>query len=496
MVTWLNKLRVTLFDSDGQLLRDEHILHDERFWFDGIDPFEPSSAHKLQSFDTRGLRNLMFQTISISTQVATQANRNKRAALSTASAPATRPKAAYLTIGKTLGLAQDGASRPRTQEAFNVDVAGKRLSLTQTFTGGESPVRSYLNDVRVPNVWAAELKELAASYLRQAEDEHTSAIQQDYEKQLPELSEEFEGWEEEDNGRSGSRTPAQVETMLAEEDVGLQATDADEEHVLGQQVGGGGVEHEDAAMILRSELFDDGEVVGDISKLHKLHEIIYGRAETPADIAGLRSRLGLGIQQETAGGIACPGAFMAHQAVWEKSDRFPRVGKPTKREWERFKAARFKEREVIYNRMRNKHKKADTDYFDNDSFQHLRECKSFAEREQEKEDRRQQTAMSHSENVRAKNQAIVKKLAEISEVLAGSYKGIYHGAKPGNMSVSSAVRNLEGIEEGDAEPNIDVSKVVEKRLVRMGMTTPQNPGHSSRLVWSGHEQRRSRPVRV
>jgi hypothetical protein len=35
---WLNKLRVTLFDRDGAFLSDDHIVHDKRFWFDGIDP--------------------------------------------------------------------------------------------------------------------------------------------------------------------------------------------------------------------------------------------------------------------------------------------------------------------------------------------------------------------------------------------------------------------------------------------------------------------------
>ena len=513
MVTWLNKLRVTLFDNEGQLLRDEHIMHDERFWFDGIDPLGPSMAQKLQSIDSRGVRNVMFQAIS--DQVAAQSSRNKRSALSAAATSATRPKAGYHSIGKNLGQAQDGAKRPRTQETFNVNVGGKRLSLTQTYVGSESPVRSYLNNVRVPNVWAAELKELAAAYLRQAENEHASAAEEDDSgaAHLPGLSEEFETWAGQDSEERGrSRTPAQVETISGEEDWAFQAPDADDKHIFQQirqefgyghgngkkggleEEDGDADEYEEAGMILRSEFFEDGEQVGDVAKLHKLHEIIYGRAQTPADIANMRSKFGFEIQPGSKEDPQESREAMAHKANWEKSERFPRVSRPTKREWDRFKSARFKEREAIYDRMRAKHKHADTNYFDNDSFQHLQKLKSFEEKWQEKENCRRREAVSHSETVRAKNLAIMKKLAEIAEVLDGSYKGTYHGAKPSTVSVSRAVRNLEGLESEDLEPEIDVSKIVEKRLTRMGMTSPQTPGHSSRLVWSGHDQRRSRPV--
>jgi hypothetical protein len=110
--------------------------------------------------------------------------------------------------------------RPKSREAFNITVGkNRRVSLTETFTGGDSPVRSYLNHVRIPSVWAAELKQLARVYLEQALDEHAAAAAVAG-RRLADVAEgENEGWAQEDEAQEArSTTPAQVFALPEEDD--------------------------------------------------------------------------------------------------------------------------------------------------------------------------------------------------------------------------------------------------------------------------------------
>ena len=370
MVTWLNKLRVTIFDSDGDFLKDEKIMHDERFWFDGTDPLGPNTFQKWHSLESRGTRNINFDVIR--EQISQNENQNKRAALSTIhKASSSRPKAAghgYRALGKAQHEQRE--DRPRTREAFNVKLGSRRVSLTQTYAGEESPVRSYLNNMRIPNIWAVELKQLASAYLQQARDEHAAAAV------ATDLRDgEFTGypaegglqgsekWADSDDEQQLSRQQASAQVLTVTEecdndngcgagsifDPGSLAVDEPESGKVETSI----TEEDEAGLILRSEFFDDGEKVGDVRKLYRLRDIIFGRAETPGDIVEMSMKLGLQNPDASLGSSTAQTApVMEHHENWLKNYRWAHVNKPTKREWERFKAARFKERQDVYNRMR------------------------------------------------------------------------------------------------------------------------------------------------
>lgn len=256
MVTWLNKLRVTLFDNQGRLFPDKDITHDERFWFDGIDPLVPSFTHKLQALQNRGTRNIMFDTIQM--QLEQQANKNKRSTMTAANA-ATRPKAANLSVTDPRKRADDDDAphrRPSSREAFNIDVGGKILSLIETLTpGDDDSLKSYLNDVRIPNVWAAELKALAAAYIEQASKEHGTASDA-----FPVTS---AGIVEHDGVRS--KSPAQVYALPQDDN---EEYFVDDQH-LPFDDDGGLHDHDEPRLLLPPFFFDDGEQVGDVRKLHR-----------------------------------------------------------------------------------------------------------------------------------------------------------------------------------------------------------------------------------
>jgi len=349
MVMWLNKLRVTLFDRDGAFLSDDHIVHDERFWFDGIDPLVPSFADKFQSLEGLGTRNLMFQ--SIRGQMAQQETQTRRAALSGSRPRPSKSKFDYTSIGPHIGRNASSPyhpysdhtspQRPRTRESFNINVGGKQLSLTETIAGEVGPLKSYLNDVRIPNVWAAELKEIAAAYLSQAEREHASAaaLEQDSPGYPP--SADAEGWLEDDQNAENSAT-AEVFAFPEFQELGPDMDDdaiarvlgADEQEEDGLPYACYGHDLE-SGLVLDSEFFADGEKVGDVGKLRQLHSIIYGRVQTPDVVNGLRQEFGLfdGPSSEAT-------REMTHLRNWVRRWRWAHVNKPSRKEWERFKAAR------------------------------------------------------------------------------------------------------------------------------------------------------------
>jgi len=344
MVMWLNKLRIALFDREGAFLSDDDIVHDERFWFDDIDPLRPSIADQLQSLETRGTRNVMFQYIR--EQMAQQETQTRRAALSASRPRSLKPKTDYSSIGPR--NESSAPPRPRTRESFNIKVGGKRLSLAQT-EGDVSPLRSYLNDVRIPNVWAAELKEIAAAYLRQAEREHANAAALEQESQAYAHPEDAEGWMGDDQDPE-SQAPAEVYAFPEQDSAGdfqepgcdmdsdgiLRFLGTDEQEVDGPAYDGDGHDYE-TGLVLSSEIFADGEQVGDVGKLRQLHSIIYGRAQTPAEVNGVRTKLGL--FNERTSDQESP-QEMERREQWAKHYRWAHVNKPSRREWERFKAAR------------------------------------------------------------------------------------------------------------------------------------------------------------
>jgi hypothetical protein len=165
-------------------------------------------------------------------------------------------------------------------------------------------------------------------------------------------------------------------------------------------------------------------------------DVIYDRAQTPADIVTMRVKLGL---QNPDGSYSIGDAntaneeenTTAHAENWLKHYRWARVGKPSKREWERFKAARFKERQDIYNKMRSRRSLALQSFEDTDE-EYFANLKSFADRWEEREERRRQAAVSLYQTKRMTKLGkkkvgmltgdIAKKFAQISDVLDGTYK--------------------------------------------------------------------------
>ena len=100
-------------------------------------------------------------------------------------------------------------------------------------------------------------------------------------------------------------------------------------------------------------------------------------------------------------------------------------------------AGRFKEREEAYNRMRSDRSRSLQKYHEEKG--EIASEKSFAERWQEREDKRLLDTMYHVK-ARHRQQMLKKneqKLAEISDVLHGSHKGTFHGATPGSRGRTS-----------------------------------------------------------
>jgi hypothetical protein len=190
-------------------------------------------------------------------------------------------------------------------------------------------------------VWAAELKEIAAAYLSQAEREHASAaaLEQDSPGYPP--SADAEGWLEDDQNAENSAT-AEVFAFPEFQELGPDMDDdaiarvlgADEQEEDGLPYACYGHDLE-SGLVLDSEFFADGEKVGDVGKLRQLHSIIYGRVQTPDVVNGLRQKLGLfdGPANEAT-------REMTHLQNWARRWRWAHVNKPSRKEWERFKAAR------------------------------------------------------------------------------------------------------------------------------------------------------------
>jgi hypothetical protein len=211
----------------------------------------------------------MFDTIQM--QLEQQTNKNKRSTM-TAANVATRPKAANLSVTDPRKSADDDDAphrRPSSREAFNIDVGGKKLSLIETLTpGDDDSLKSYLNDVRIPNVWAAELKALAAAYIEQASKEHGTASDA-----FPMTS---AGIVEHDGVRS--KSPAQVYALPQDDN---EEYFVDDQH-LPFDDDGGQHDHDEPRLLLAPFFFDDGEQVGDVRKLHRseilqiyLHSVIF-----------------------------------------------------------------------------------------------------------------------------------------------------------------------------------------------------------------------------
>ena len=95
-------------------------------------------------------------------------------------------------------------------------------------------------------------------------------------------------------------------------------------------------------------------------------------------------------------------------------------------------AGRFKEREEAYNRMRSERSKALQKHHEDKG--EIASNKSFAERWQEREDKRLLETMHHVKARRGHRmlKRNEQKLAEISDVLHGFHKGTFHGATPGS----------------------------------------------------------------
>ena len=349
-VTWLNKLRVSIFDSDGVLLPDDLIMHDERFWYDGIDPFPPDFFGKLNTLTAQGTRNSMFRAIR--SQQHSQDSRYKRAAAKLlepqSHGQASRQKSGHQWISRKSQESQDHPQRPQVREAFNVNVEGKSLSLMQVYAGGEAPVKSYLNQVRVPNVWASELKQLASDYLQAAAGQSGTVEHEDTGKGCSQIREKE--WLEEDSSTKTAEGRSALEAVDARQQ---ESGFVNDESLLGFQQGNSYESDlyadEEAGLLLAPEmlkgtLFAQFEDAGDVRKLRRLHDIIYARVKTPEVITEMSMRFGLMDQGTQSGSPECDEP--TRREVLTRASRWPRVGKPSRREWARFKAARFKEREV------------------------------------------------------------------------------------------------------------------------------------------------------
>jgi hypothetical protein len=513
MVAWLHKLRIALFDYEDKLLNDEFIVHDERFWFDGVDTTSASLAQILHDLDSQGTRNVMFRAI----QSQQMQDTRYRASKPRVGGMVSRPKAGYRSIAKGRAESESLAQRPQSREAFNINVGGRRVSLIQTYKDGESPLHSYLNDLRIPNVWAAELKALADAHLQQAAKEHgfdVRGMQDGHGDQITDLIEgEGEGWSDSDNDDDGgerSRTPAQV-YLLPEESENMNAVD---ENSLAQAYETAFYEQgdfyndvgvyqdtEEVGLTLAPEFFDDLGEAGDVGKLRRLHEIIYGRAKTPSDIVGLHARLEISddVDASCTHGHQVSTLEASQPEACTMHSRWAKVGKPSRKEWARFKLARFKEREIAHNKKRSGRSLALQSYFkDKELEQNLGQLKSFAEREEEKAERRRQASVAKYQSKRMgilnRGKAeIAKRLQEIAEVLDGgsTVQGLYHGAAPlsrGAILPKAGHDFPSSDTQEQMEATIDVPKIVESRLARMGLITPAQQRHSSRpeTSSSGH----------
>ena len=80
--------------------------------------------------------------------------------------------------------------------------------------------------------------------------------------------------------------------------------------------------------MLSSEIFADGEQVGDVGKLRQLHSIIYWRAQTPAEVNGVRTKLGL--FNERTSDQESP-QEMERREQWAKHYRWAHVNKPSRK---------------------------------------------------------------------------------------------------------------------------------------------------------------------
>jgi hypothetical protein len=130
-------------------------------------------------------------------------------------------------------------------------------------------------------------------------------------------------------------------------------------------------------------------------------------------------------------------------------------------------AGRFKEREEAYNRMRSERSKALQKYHEEKG--EIASNKSFAERWQEREDKRLLETMHHVKARRGHRmlKRNEQKLAEISDVLHGFHKGTFHGATPGSRGKTvdaapwtrTSISATSGLEFPPEVPFVNVEKI-------------------------------------
>jgi hypothetical protein len=130
-------------------------------------------------------------------------------------------------------------------------------------------------------------------------------------------------------------------------------------------------------------------------------------------------------------------------------------------------AGRFKEREEAYNRMRSERSKALQKHHEDKG--EIASNKSFAERWQEREDKRLLETMHHVKARRGHRmlKRNEQKLAEISDVLHGFHKGTFHGATPGSRGKTvdaapwtrTSISATSGLEFPPEVPFVNVEKI-------------------------------------
>jgi len=130
-------------------------------------------------------------------------------------------------------------------------------------------------------------------------------------------------------------------------------------------------------------------------------------------------------------------------------------------------AGRFKEREEAYNRMRSERSKALQKHHEDKG--EIASNKSFAERWQEREDKRLLETMHHVKARRGHRmlKRNEQKLAEISDVIHGFHKGTFHGATPGSRGKTvdaapwtrTSISATSGLEFPPEVPFVNVEKI-------------------------------------